>query len=169
MLTSNKAVYGTDGSLKTLKDMGDGDISQLTERVASLENTVNDIDDDIYDMSIDITSIKNYINNPGYSEQILCYADGASARTKTVNPGRIAYVYEIDKSLSQRKVLSSFSVFVKPGYIGTNDVIISLTKGTIYASLYGNPDGKFVFQISNSEEPENTNIIYVCGTIENIN
>ena len=174
MLTTNKAVYGTDGSLKTLKDMSGGSDPQLIERVSLLESDVSDIDDDIDGIGDDITNIntaitaiKNYINNPAYSEQVLCYAEGASGRTKVVNPGRIAYVYEIDKS-SGKKVLSSNIFFVKGGYIGNSDVTIKMTKGSVIASLYGNPDNMFTFQVTSSEEPENLNIVYLCGTIERI-
>ena len=196
MLTTNKAVYGTDGSLKTLKDMSGGSDPQLIERVSSLENDVSglgndidnigndidnigndidnidndidNIDNDISNIKTTITAIKNYINNPAYSEQVLCYAEGPSGRTKVTNPGRIGYVYEIDKS-SGIKVLSSNMFFVKGGYIGNTDVIIEMTKGTVKASFYGNPDNMFTFQVQLSEEPENLNIVYLCGTIANIN
>lgn len=188
VLLGNQMVKMQDGSMKKLEDLGGGDVSELTERVDALELSVNgiaetvgglsssietinstlaDMEDDIEDVDDYVTGIKNYLNSPPYSEQVLCYAGGTSERTKVTNPGRIAYVYEIDKT-SGKKVLSSNLFFVKNGYIGNSDVTIQMTKGTVIASLYGNPDNMFTFQVSSSDEPENLNIVYLCGTIARI-
>ena len=181
ILLGNQMVKKQDGSMIKLEDLGGGDVSELMERVEALEDSVGnlstsvesisgavaDMADDIQDVDGDIVAIKNYLNTPSYSEQVLCYADGAAGRTKVTNPGRIAYVYEIDKS-SGKKVLSSNMFFVKNGYIGNGDVTIQMTKGTVIASLYGNPDNMFTFQVSSSDEPENLNIVYLCGTIARI-
>lgn len=40
MLTNNKAVYGTDGSLKTLKDMGGGHTSNQSVEFITDEDTI---------------------------------------------------------------------------------------------------------------------------------
>lgn len=189
ILRENQIVKNLNGSQQPLgKTGGGGDISHLTERVDALEDSVDtleesvgglstsvenissivaDMSDDMEDIDADIVAIKNYLNTPSYSEQVLCYAGGAAERTKVTNPGRIAYVYEIDKS-SGKKVLSSNMFFVKNGYIGNGDVSIQMTKGVVLASLYGNPDNMFTFQVSSSEEPENLNIVYLCGTIARI-
>ena len=62
MLTSNKAVYGTDGSLKTLKDMGGGDGGRKhlpvfqSERIENTEHYIYhswDIDTDTDNFSFD--------------------------------------------------------------------------------------------------------------------
>lgn len=174
LLRENQMVKNLDGSQRPLGKTGGGDISQLTSRVSDLEDSVSglsddvdDIKDDVDDIEDDVSDIITNLNTPTYSEQVLCYADGAAQRTKVTDPGRIAYVYEIDKSLG-KKVLSSNIFFVKGGYIGNNDISIQMSKGVVNASLYGNPDGKFVFQITTSTEPENTNIVYLCGTIAKI-
>lgn len=188
ILLGNQMVKKQDGSMVKLEDLASGGSGDLEERVETLESTVSDIQGDIEDLDGDVSGlntsvgsldetvsgltssvngIKDYINSPSYSEQVLCYADGSAAHTKVTDPGRIAYVYEIDKTLG-KKVLSSNLFFVKNGYIGNSDVTIKMTKGTVIASLYGNPDGKFTFQISSSEEPENSNIVYLCGTIARI-
>lgn len=189
ILRENQIVKNLNGTQQPLgKTGGGGDVGQLTERVETLEDSVDSIEDsvgnlntsvqsisgavadmadDIQDIDTAIVGIKNYLNSPSYSEQVLCYAEGAAAHTKVTNPGRIAYVYEIDKS-SGKKVLSSNMFFVKSGYIGNNDVTIKMTKGVVLASLYGNPDNKFVFSVLSSEEPENLNIVYLCGTIARI-
>lgn len=189
ILRENQIVKNLNGTQQPLgKTGGGGDISQLTERVKTLEDSVESIEgsvgdlstsvqaisgavadmtDDIQDIDSAIVGIKNYLNSPSYSEQVLCYAGGAGERTKVTNPGRIAYVYEIDKS-TVKKVLSSNMFFVKSGYIGNNDVTIKMTKGTVIASFYGNPDNMFTFQVSSSDEPENLNIVYLCGTIARI-
>lgn len=188
VLLGNQMVKMQDGSMVKLEDLGGGGGSGLEERVETLETAVADIQGDIEELDGDVSGlttsvgslgeavsglttsvndIKNYLNSPSYSEQVLCYAEGSAARTKVTDPGRIAYVYEIDKS-SGKKVLSSNLFFVKSGYIGNNDVTIKMTKGTVIASLYGNPDNKFTFQVSSSDEPENLNIVYLCGTIARI-
>lgn len=188
ILRENQIVKNLNGTQQPLGKTGGGDVSQLTERVDALEDSVDSIEesvgglstsveaisgtvadmaDDIQDIDTDIVGIKNYLNTPSYSEQVLCYAGGAAERTKVTNPGRIAYIYEIDKS-SGKKVLSSNMFFVKSGYIGNSDVSIQMTKGVVIASLYGNPDNMFTFQVNSSEEPENLNIVYLCGTIARI-
>ena len=174
ILLGNQMVKKQDGSMVKLEDLGGGDVSELTEKVEALEDTVGGLstsveglEETVGGLSTSVESIENYLNSPSYSEQVLCYAEGGAARTKVTDPGRIAYVYEIDKSIG-KKVLSSNLFFVKSGYIGNSDVTIQMTKGSVTASLYGNPDGKFVFQVSSSEEPENLNIVYLCGTIARI-
>ena len=182
ILRENQIVKNLNGTQQPLgKTGGGGDVGQLTERVETLEDSVSDLSttveaisgavadlgEDMHDVDADIVAIKNYLNLPSYSEQVLCYAGGAAERTKVTNPGRIAYVYEIDKS-SGKKVLSSNMFFVKNGYIGNSDVSIQMTKGTVIASLYGNPDNMFTFQVSSSDEPNNLNIVYLCGTIARI-
>lgn len=187
LLLGNQMVKKGDGSMVKLEDLGGGS-SDLEGRVETLETAVADIQGDIEDLDGDVSGlttsvgnlevsvsglttsvngIENYLNSPSYSEQVLCYADEAPAHTKVTEPGRIAYVYEIDKTLGKR-VLSSNIFFVKNGYIGNGDVYIKMTKGTVLASLYGNPDGKFVFSVTSSDEPENSNIVYLCGTIARI-
>lgn len=188
ILRENQIVKNLNGTQQPLGKTGGGGVGQLTERVDALEDsvesieesvsglstsvdsissTVADLGEDMHDVDADIVAIKNYLNLPSYSEQVLCYAGGAAEHTKVTNPGRIAYVYEIDKS-SGKKVLSSNIFFVKNGYIGNGDISIQMTKGVVLASLYGNPDNMFVFSVLSSEEPENLNIVYLCGTIARI-
>lgn len=187
ILLGNQMVKKGDGSMVKLEDLGGGS-SDLEGRVETLEETVGGLstsvgnletsvggldtrvetlEGSVSGLATSVDGIKNYLNSPSYSEQVLCYADEAAAHTKVTDPGRIAYVYEIDKTLG-KKVLSSNLFFVKSGYIGNGDVYIKMTKGTVLASLYGNPDGKFVFSVTSSDEPENSNIVYLCGTIARI-